>query len=68
MQSKPTAAWMALSLYRRQLEEVFADVAPGSRPLLNSKNVRLYEFMFAAANRAGAPIAVRIANHLLTRL
>lgn len=57
-----------IALYRRQLEEVFADVAPGSRPLLNSKNVRLYEFMFAAANRAGAPIAVRIANHLLTRL
>lgn len=57
-----------IALYRRQLEGVFADVAPHSRPLLNSRNTRLYEFMFAAANSTGAPIAIKIADHLLTRL
>ena len=52
--------------YMTKLEGVFAGVAANPRILRNSRNSPLYLFMFAAGNRAGAPIALRIANHLLT--
>ena len=52
--------------YMAKLEVAFAGVAPAARILRNSRNSPLYLFMFAAGNKAGAPIAVRIANHLLT--
>ena len=53
--------------YLEKLDGVFAGVAPHSRTLMNSRNVPLYELMFAAGNPAGAKIAVRIADHLLIR-
>ena len=52
--------------YMAKLEVAFAGVAPDPRILRNSRNSPLYLFMFAAGNKAGAPIAVRIAKHLLT--
>lgn len=57
-----------VSAYQRRLERVFAKVARNSRTLTNSNNVPLYEFMFAAGNPAGAPIAIRIADYLLEAL
>ena len=53
--------------YKERLTSVFAQVAPTSRTLKNSKNSPLFELFFAASNRRGAPIAVRIANYILTK-
>lgn len=57
-----------IAIYRDRLGSAFAQVAPASRTLRNSRNVPLYELMFAAANHKGAEIAVRIANHILTKI
>lgn len=57
-----------IAIYRDRLETAFAQVAPASRTLRNSRNAPLYEFMFAAANHKGASIAVKIANHILNKI
>lgn len=54
--------------YRARLQTVFVEVAPTRRTLLNSKNVALFEFMFAAGNPRGAKIAIRIADHILKNI
>ncbi len=51
--------------FNDRLRGVFADVAPEPRVLLNSANCPLYLLCFAVGNDKGAPIAIRIANHLL---
>ena len=51
--------------YLAKLSAVFEAVAPAPRWFLNSRNSPQFAFMFAAANPVGAPIAVRIADHLL---
>ena len=53
--------------FNDRLRSVFADVAPQPRVLRNSANCPLYLLCFAVGNPAGAPIALRIANHLLTK-
>jgi len=53
--------------FNARLESIFPAVAPHPRVLLNSANNPLYLFCFAAGNTNGAPIALRIANHLLTK-
>ena len=55
-------------LYRERLKSVFQMMAPTSRTFLNSKNAPMFELFFAASNPAGAPIAVRIADHILKNL
>jgi three-Cys-motif partner protein len=52
----------------RRLESVFAGVSQKPRVLSNSRGCPLYLLCFAAGNPNGAPIAIRIADHLLTRL
>ena len=54
--------------YQQRLREVFTQVADGSRRLRNTKNSPLFELFFAAGNPVGAPIAVRIADHILSNL
>jgi len=50
--------------FNKRLESIFAGVAePGV--LRNSSNNPLYLLCFAAGNDKGAPIALKIANHLL---
>ena len=51
--------------YLAKLNTVFEAVAPSPRWFCNSRNSPQFAFMFAAANPAGAPIAVRIADYLL---
>ena len=51
--------------YLAKLGTVFEKVAPEPRWLLNRMNSPQFAFMFAASNPRGAPIAVRIADHLL---
>ena len=54
--------------YQQRLREVFARVAGTSRRLRNTKNSPLFELFFASGNPTGAPIAVRIADHILSNL
>ena len=54
--------------YRSRLENVFEQVATARRTFLNSKNSPIFELFFAAGNRTGAPIAIRIADHILSHL
>lgn len=51
--------------FNARLKTVFAGVAEGPKVLLNSTNCPLYLLCFAAGNKKGAPIAVKIAEHLL---
>ncbi len=50
-----------------RLKTVFTAVADNPLPLCNSKNVPLYLLCFAAGNPKGAPTAVKIAQHILSR-
>jgi three-Cys-motif partner protein len=51
--------------FNARLKTVFAGVAETPGVLRNSANCPLYLFCFAAGNAKGAPIALKIANHLL---
>lgn len=51
--------------FHDRLSSIFEAVAPTPRVLSNSSNCPLYLLCFAAGNRRGAPIALRIAEHLL---
>jgi three-Cys-motif partner protein len=48
-----------------RLKSLFINVADNPLPLCNSKNVPTYLLCFAASNPKGAPIAVKIAQHIL---
>jgi three-Cys-motif partner protein len=48
-----------------RLKSVFADVAPNPLVMKNSNNSPIFLLCFAAGNPKGAPIAVRIAQHIL---
>jgi three-Cys-motif partner protein len=51
--------------FLERLKGCFAGVAQNPAVLRNSKNFPLYLFCFAAGNRKGAPIALKIASHIL---
>jgi len=53
--------------FNERLKSVFPAVAEEPRVLRNSTNCPLYLLCFAVGNEKGAPIALRIANHLLTK-
>jgi three-Cys-motif partner protein len=53
--------------FNKRLKTVFPAVAEEPRVLRNSANCPLYLLCFAVGNDRGAPIALRIANHLLTK-
>jgi three-Cys-motif partner protein len=53
--------------FNERLKSVFAAVAEEPRVLRNSANCPLYLLCFAVGNQKGAPIALSIANHLLTK-
>jgi three-Cys-motif partner protein len=48
-----------------RLKSIFAGVVDKPLPLYNSRNNPLYLLCFAAGNERGAPIAVKIAKHIL---
>lgn len=53
--------------FNDRLKSIFPAVADQPRILRNSANSPLYLLCFAAGNKKGAPIALRIANYLLTK-
>lgn len=60
------ADFRAISIYFvERLATEFPGVAPNPLPLFNSKNIPLYLLCFASANKAGSPIALKIAQHIL---
>jgi len=54
--------------YLERLKSIFAEVAPTPRVFRNSRGTPLFQLFFAAGNERGAPIAVKIAKHLLEKL
>lgn len=48
-----------------RLKSIFYEVASNPLPLCNSTNTPIYLLCFAAGNSKGAPIAVKIAQHIL---
>lgn len=63
-----TANFQAIGEYFNQrLKTIFAGVADNPLPLRNSRNNPLYLLCFAAANKSGAPTAIRIAQDILKR-
>jgi three-Cys-motif partner protein len=61
--STETIGWY----FNNRLKSVFTAVAEQPKVLRNSANCPLYLLCFAVGNENGAPIALRIANHLLTK-
>ena len=58
-----------LGIYKTKLADLFGDrLLNQSRPLKNSKNSTLFEFMFCVGNPAGIGPAKRIARHILEHL
>jgi hypothetical protein len=53
--------------FNERLRTIFAGVAEEPRVLRNSVNCPLFQLCFAVGNERGAPIALRIANHLLKK-
>ncbi len=53
--------------FNDRLKKIFPAVAEEPKVLRNSANSPLYLLCFAAGNPNGAPIALRIANHLLKK-
>lgn len=51
--------------YNKRLKSIFAQVAENPRVLCNSRRSPLFLLCFAAGNPRGAPIAIRIARHIL---
>ena len=64
-QTRSPSSDQIAACYRKRLEKVFEKIAPTPRTFFNSKQSPLFEFFFAASNPKGAPIAVKIANHIL---
>lgn len=64
-QERPGDSDQIAQQYRKRLASVFAQVAPSGRELRNSKNSPIFHLIFAASNPKGAPIAVRIAKHII---
>jgi three-Cys-motif partner protein len=67
MRSKQANFDQVGKFFVERLKTVFTAVADNPLPLFNSKNVPLYLLCFAAGNPKGAPTAVRIAQHILSR-
>jgi three-Cys-motif partner protein len=53
--------------YAERLRKAFAGVAAESLVWDNSRGSPLFQFFFAAGNEKGAPIAVRIADYILSK-
>lgn len=53
--------------FKARLRTIFAKVADNTVRLKNSKNIPLYLLFFMAGNERGAPIAVKIAESIMSR-
>jgi len=56
------------NFYKNRLKTIFSGVAEVDKTFYNSRRSMLFQFFFAAGNPKGAPIAIRIAEHLLRNI
>jgi len=54
--------------YKERLKTIFSGVAEKPKIFYNSRGSALFHFFFAAGNPKGAPIAIRIAEHLMRNI
>ncbi len=58
-----------ITMYKKNLERLFGNrFLEQSRPLKNSRNSPLFEFMFCVGNPKGIRLATRIASHILKHI
>ena len=56
------------SFYKSRLKTIFPGVAEKPKIFYNSRGSALFQLFFAAGNIKGAPIAIRIAEHLIRKI
>jgi len=56
------------NFYKSRLKTIFPGVAEKPKVFYNSRGSALFHFFFAAGNAKGAPIAIRIAEHLMRNI
>jgi three-Cys-motif partner protein len=56
------------SFYKSRLKTIFPGVAEKPKVFYNSRGSALFQLFFAAGNTKGAPIAIRIAEHLIRNI
>ena len=56
------------NFYKSRLKTIFSGVAEKPKVLYNSRGSALFQLFFAAGNTKGAPIAIRIAEHLIRKI
>lgn len=56
------------NFYKRRLKTIFSGVAEKPEVFYNSRGSALFQLFFAAGNIKGAPIAIRIAEHLIKKI
>ena len=56
------------SFYKSRLKTIFQGVADKPKIFYNSRGSALFQLFFAAGNEKGAPIAIRIAEHLIKEI
>jgi three-Cys-motif partner protein len=54
--------------YKERLKTIFSGVAEKPKIFYNSRGSALFHFFFAAGNPKGAPIAIKIAEHLIRNI
>jgi three-Cys-motif partner protein len=54
--------------YKERLKSIFTKVADQPKIFYNSRQSPLFQLFFAAGNPKGAPIAIRIAEHLMRNI
>lgn len=72
MDPEPDYPWKAdftviEEYFGARLRRIFAGVAKNPVRLRNTKNIPLYLLFFMAGNESGTPIAVRIAEHIMSQ-
>jgi len=56
------------NFYKNRLGTIFSGVAEQPKVFYNSRGSALFQLFFAAGNAKGAPIAIRIAEHLMRNI
>jgi three-Cys-motif partner protein len=56
------------NFYKNRLKTIFTSVAEKSKVFYNSRESALFQLYFAVGNPRGAPIAIKIAEHLLKNI
>lgn len=56
------------NFYKNQLKTIFVEVAEKTKVFYNRRGSALFQLFFAVGNKRGAPVAIRIAGHLMRKI